>query len=262
MKIKNKSKEYYYDKFEELFASGEPIINGTTNETFVPEDDEIFRQCYKDTPTRRTFPKFWFVSNKGNLISVCKNKLVWVHKNKRDDSGRYFYKYTVTTDQGESVAKNIEAHNLVWLVFDVEAFGQAEQKLQEKGVYAIGIRTAEGGNVQGHHIDSDSQNNNPSNGKFVTSRVHTMFDTVPAPGATADARHKFMERFGKIMDLENPEGITVYFPGQSYNMKTGEWTTDKSNDITSVKNLVITADFAKQLQTIVSMAVQKENKGE
>lgn len=256
MSKKTKSKEYYFDKFNELYNSGEPIVDNATNEIFEAADEEKFKQCYEDTPERRTFPKYWFVSNYGNLITVCENKLVLVHKIPRENSGKFSYKYSIPTGRDTSVTKNIEGHNLAWLVHGVDAFGLAKQKLQKEGVYAMGIRTEDGLNVQGHHIDGDDTNNKPENGKFVTARVHTMFDSIPKPDAPEEEQLKFMEKFGKIAKTENPNSITILFTGQKFDVESGEWNTDKSNDITETKELHVSEKFIKELQSMVSFMLE------
>lgn len=247
------SKEYYYDKFNELFNSGDPIMDNTTKETFDAAEGEIFKQCYADTPERRTFPVYWFVSNRGNLISVRDDKLVLIHKNKRPTSGKYSYKYVISEDTDESVLKNIELHNLVGLVFGSDSYGMAAQKIKDDGVYAFGVRSKEGTNIQGHHRDGNDTNNDPSNIEFMTDRVHTLFDSVPKPEAPEQDVLAFMKKFGDVASAECPDAITVYLPGQTYNAKTGRWETDKSNDIVATKSITVTDDFVKELETIVKL---------
>ena len=75
--------QYYQDLFTKHYNSGNAIINKTTKEIFKAELDEQFKQCWADTSTRKFFPKYWFISNKGNLLSVNKDKIVWLNKNKR-----------------------------------------------------------------------------------------------------------------------------------------------------------------------------------
>ena len=260
MSLKLKTKDYYYDKFQELFNSGLPIIDGVTDEVFEAAEGEIFNQCYADTPERNTFPYYWFVSNYANLISVGENKLMWVHKNQRENSGKFSYKYTIPTGKDTSMTKNIEGHNLAWLVHGAEAYGLAEQKIKDEGVFAFGIRTGEGLNVQGHHIDGNDTNNVPANGKFVTARVHTLFDSIPKPDATAEEQYKFMEKFGKIAKTENPNSITILFPGHTF--KNGEWVIDKSNDITSTKEIYVTENFIRELQSMIKFMYEDMVKGE
>lgn len=257
MSLKTKSKEYYYDKFNELYNSGEPIIDNTTHEIFEAAEGEIFKQCYKDTVERKTFPKHWFVSNLGNLIAVCENKLILIHKNQRLTSGKYSYKYLISDGEDESVRKNIEAHNLTWLVFGSDSYGLAEQKIKSEGVYSFGVRTKEGLNVQGHHINGIDTDNRPENGKFLTARVHGMFDTVPKPDAPEKEQYKFMEKFRKIAEAEEPNKITILFPGHTLDPKNGEWIIDKSNDIISTKKIIVTENFIRELQTLINFMFEE-----
>ena len=251
MSKKNKSAEYYYNKFNELYDSGLPIRESVTNEIFESEDNEEFKQCYADTPERRLFPKHWLISKKANLINVCEQKLQLVHKNPREGSGKFSYKFSIPQENGVSITKNIEAHNLVGLVFGSDSFGVAAEQLKEKGVYAFGVRSEEGINDQGHHKDGDDTNNDPSNILFVTDRVHAMFDSIPKPNASNDKEIAFMKRFGEIAKLENPNGITVLLPDHTYNSQTSQWTIGKGVDIIGTKEITVTENFLRELQTII-----------
>lgn len=257
MTIKNKSKDYYYDKFNELVNSGTPIIDNTTQEIFEAAEGETFRQCYEDTPQRRTFPKHWFVSNRGNLISVCENKLVLIHKNPRPNSGKFSYKYMITNGEDASTLKNIELHNLVGLVFESDSYGLAGQKIEEEGVQAFGVRTQEGLHAQGHHLDGDDSNNDPGNIKFVTARVHSMFDGVPKPDAPADKQYEFMEKLGDICEAESPGEITILFPGHTMDPETGKWVVDKSNNIISTKSVRVTEHFMRELSSMIKFLLEE-----
>ena len=254
-----KTKEYYYDKFQELFDSGLPIIDGVTNEKFEAKEGEVFRQCYADIPERRTFPKYWFVSNYGNLISVKEKKLVWVHKIPREDLRHYTYKYFITIGE-EKVIKNIQLHNLVGLVFGSESFGKATELLKEKGVYAYGVKNSKEDRTQGHHIDGDSTNNKPENIKFVTDKVHSLLDSVPSIEATEEKQNNFIEKFGNLMKEENPNAITILLPGQTF--KNGEWVVDKSSDITSTRKIYVTENFIRELQSMIQFMYEDMTEGE
>ena len=254
---KSKSKEYYENKFNELVNSGKPIIDNTTHEIFEASENEEFRQCYEDTPERKTFPKYWFVSNMGNLISVCENKLVLLHKNQRGNSDKCCYKYMIRNENGNSTLKNIEVHNLVGLVFGAECYGLAAQKLQDDGVYSFGVRTKDGTNVQGHHKDGEHANNDPGNIKFLTSRVHSLFDSVPKPEATAKKHFEFMKKFGEIAEEECPNGFTILLSEETLNRETGEWISGKRQDIESTKQVVVTENFLREMNVIMNLIYEK-----
>ena len=260
MRIK-KSKKYYKNKFDELFNSGTPIIDQVTGEELILQEGETFRQCYADTPKRNTFPKQWFVSKQGNLISVVGNKLIWVHKIPREKGSQYTYKYCLHTGE-ERVTKNVQLHNLVGLVFGSESFGKATELLNDKGVYAFGVCNPKEDVVQGHHIDGDPTNSNPNNIKFLTDKTHTLFNSGPGIEATEEKQFRFMQRFGKLMETENPDTITVYFPGQTYNKKRDKWESDKSNDIHSTRKILVTQNFIRDLQSMINFITEdlkKEN---
>lgn len=248
--------EKYFEKFTQLLNSGVPIINETTSEQFALEDGEVFKQCWADTTERKTFPKYWFISNKGNLLSVYREKILWLHKNPRVEDGEGCYKYFIKTGKHEKVIKNIEIHNLVGLVFDSESFGLAEQKLKKEGVYAFGVNNKEVENVQGHHLDGNHENNNPTNIKFLTDKVHILLDSIPSPEANGDEEIKFMEKFSEIARKENPNGISIILPRYSYNIDTKQWNI--TSDIKSTKKIIVTKNFVNQLISIIKFLTEND----
>ena len=57
MNQKKKDYNFYQEKFEQLINAGVPIIERKgkkVEEVFVPAADEVFKQCWADTVTRRT----------------------------------------------------------------------------------------------------------------------------------------------------------------------------------------------------------------
>jgi hypothetical protein len=236
----------YEELFIEIYNSGEDILNYTTKEIFAAEDGEEFRQCWADTPTRRDFPKYWFVSRKGNLLSVKTDKIQWLHKNKREKSNKISYKFMVQTEDGTKI-KNIEAHNLVGLVWESESFGVATKQLKEKGLDAIGINNPEEPVVQGHHLNSDDTDNRPENIKFITDRVHVLLGKAPKRDAAAAKHFEYMDELAAVMKQENPDGITVVLDGGVYDKRTGVWSDTGDKDIFSVKNLQLSPEAAAQL---------------
>lgn len=252
-----KAKEYF-EKFTQLLNSGVPIINETTNEQFILMDDEEFKQCWADTPERKTFPKYWFVSNKGNLLSVYGDKIIWLHKNPRNKDEKGSYKYLIKTEEQQGKIKSIETHNLTGLVFNSESFGLAEELLKTKGVYAFGVKNKGSDTVQGHHKDGNHENNNPNNIKFVTDKVHILLDSVPSPDAGAEEYLEFMQKFGEIAEKENPNDFTVLFPGQSYNTKTKQWNETKDCDIVATKEIAVTQNFINELNEILKLVLEKQ----
>ena len=261
MNQKKKDYNFYQEKFEQLINAGVPIIERKgkkVEEVFVPAADEVFKQCWADTVTRRTLPTYWFVSNYANLISGGEKKLKLVHKEPRKDSGKFSYKYVIR-ENGEAHVKNIEGHDLAWLVFGADSFGLAEELFQEKGIHAFGVRSKEGLNVQGHHKDGDDINNDPENGKFVTDRVHTLFDQIPSLDASDKEQIGFMKNLGKMMDQENPDKITILWTDDVYDPKTGKWTKDGKKDITAESSIVLTGDGMEGLMEIIRKFQKKDD---
>lgn len=244
--------EEYKELFKELYNSGEPIINNTTQEVFESDPDEVFRQCWADTVQRCKFPPFWFVSNKGNLLSVKKDKIRWLNKNRRENSNKISYKFMVDRkdDEGTQI-RNVEEHNLVGIVFESESFGKATQLLEEKGIDSIGVNSSSETHVQGHHISQDDTDNRPTNVKFVTDTVHTLITNAPKYNAPEEKQMAFMKELGEIATEENPNQMTVFMDGSVYDLRTGEWRTDGDVDIFATKKIVLSKTAAKQLLSII-----------
>lgn len=164
------SPEYYCERFLQVMRENIPIVDGNEKgKYFVPEDGEEFVQVYqKDKPETHLYPKFWFASNKGNVISVSRKKPKRLKKNK--DNGEY-YSYGISIEgNGKVTYKKAYLHVLVGILFDSYRYGDCDQKLKEKGIYATGLIYDEG--VVNYHHTYNASNNNPLAGEFLPSEIH------------------------------------------------------------------------------------------
>lgn len=260
-----KSAKYYVEKFNRLMLKGNPIIDKKTGETYVPLEDESFFQCYADTPERKIFPKYWFVSREGTLISVYCNGLRMIHKNKRVRENRYYYKFTVQEDgQGRKI-KSINLHNLVGLVFGSYAYGTAKDKLGQNGVYAFGTTP---NSINGHHEDRNATTNNPDELEFVTGEVHKLIHTAPKATDPDKRQFEYMKKFGDIARKEEPRQATVLLTDECYNSVEDYFKGNAKHDgktrIYATKELNFTEqgmnDFLTMLRAIQTEATQKKEK--
>ena len=243
-----KTAEYYNNRFKEILEADEPIYSTSNpNKRLIIADEEVFKQCYADTPTRKTFPKYWFISDRCNLITMKSGKPKWIEGYKKNNTGKC-YKYVIYNGD-EMQRKNIEAHNLVALVFGSEVYGRAWELLEQDGVYSFGTKNKEKLSNTGHHKDSCRSNNTPQNIQIITNRVHTLLDKVPHP-ATND--HKFISELVELATKEEPNKITVLFDGYSYNPKTKEYTKDSPKSIHAVDSLKLTLSSMNQINTMFS----------
>ena len=239
----------YIDKFAELYNTGNPIMNETTGEIFVAADDEEFRQCYAETPARRMLPMYWFLSNKENLLSLKKDRIQWLNKNPRQGRDTVCYKFKLATTDGKKT-KNIEAHDLMGLVWESDSFGLATDLLNEKGVKAFGIHSKTETAVQGHHRDTNETNNNPDNILFVSNQVHPLLHNAPKHDASPEKEIKYMQELGEVMTKENLHKLTIVFTGEVYDQRTGTWSNDGCVDVFSTDKINLSYTAVKQLQEL------------
>ena len=204
-------------------------------------------QCYADEPGRRDLPEYWFVTNKGNLISVYSGKPKWIKKDVRE-SGRGKYVFTILKN-GIIVRKSIEVHNLVALVFGSNIYGKAKDLLKEKGVYSFGIRSKEEIHNNGHHIDGDKENNSPDNIQILTTDVHQLIESMPCSSEPEDVHLAWSLKASNVLSDEEPDKITVCYGGE-YTVD-GVAYRDKERSIHAVESLKFSPRAAMQLKEIV-----------
>lgn len=250
------SAKEYLELFIELYNNGEPIEDNTTKEVFEAQEGEEFRQCWADTPERRLFPKYWFVSLIGNLLSVKPDRIQWIHKNKRDKSNKISYKFMADKGDGEGAKlHNVEEHNLVALVWGAERFGRAEKLIEDKGMEAFGINSKTEVNVQGHHKNRNDKDNSVENIKVVTNQVHVAIENAPKHDAPEGKHFEYMKDLGKLMTEENPNSMTVVLTGEAYNLKTGEWV-ESDIDVFATNKITLSPTAYMQISSAIAMMNQ------
>ena len=67
-----------------------------------------------------------------------------------------------------------------------------------------------------------------------------------------------IEVFGEIAKKENPNSFTLLFPGQSYNLKTKQWSETKDSDIVATKEIAVTQNFINELNEILRLVLEKQ----
>ena len=248
----NEEAKMYAEAFAEALEEGTPIYSTSNpDKRLVIADNETFRQCWTDTPTRRTFPKYWFTSDYCNLVSMKNGKPKWIEGYKKNKTGKC-YKYVIYDDNGEMKKKNIEAHNLLALVFESETYGRAAELLEQDGVYSFGTKNNEKLSNTGHH--KLTRKNTPDNIQIITNQVHTLIDRVPNPNtSTLEQEAKFMQELGELARKEAPNKITVFFSGYSYNPDTNKYTKDVDKSIHATNSIKFTPYAMNQLQSMLSL---------
>ena len=168
LKKKMLTEEEAQARFDTI-APGQVIENLDRSEQYVFNTDYEWRQAWSDSKTlaHMQLPKYWFVNEIGDVISVAfASRPVYVTKDKDNKAGYTRYRYSMPNGQ----IKVITAQNLVGLVWDAPMTGEALYLLDTKGVSAFGTRI---GDVNGHHVDGDINNSHWSNVEFIVKSPHS-----------------------------------------------------------------------------------------
>lgn len=259
--MRNKKLDYteYREAFYEFMASGKEVRTQDNKEKLILTDNEKWKQCYKPTDKiRKLLPPFWFVSDQGNLISLQSGKAKWLKKD--EENGRYSYHFLIWEDEDTFRRKNIEAHNLVWLVFGGKSFGRAEELLEEFGIDAFGVKNDKEIKLNGHHKDK-KENNSPDNIEVITTEAHKVIDKVPSPEKMKDSErvNSFLTDFSNMAAVENPNGITVLLTGQKLDKDTNEIIDDDGyRSLESVNSIKFSSEAMKQIQLLTTKAISRQ----
>ena len=256
--MNNNEKNQYAEIFKHHLQAGRPIFNSDKTDILRLEDGEIFDQCYADTPRRYQLPKYWFVSNKTRLVSVESGEPVWLKNNERAN-GSICYKFMITRDDGSVQIKNIEAHNLIGLVFGSETYGRAGELLDKEGVFSYGPKQKGVLKNNGHHKDQDHSNNDPDNIQFVTTDIHTLMDSAPSPYADEEKQIRFMQKLGELASQEEPNKITVFFDGFEYDEEAAEFVKGKKKSIHATNKVTLSPRaFAEMMVCLANLKPVEE----
>lgn len=242
--MKNKCFKDYLEIFEMEINSKEYVYTQDKTEK-VRIADFTWKPCYKkEHYIRKIFPKYWFISNKGHVISVYKGKAYLLKKDL--DNGRYSYHFRIYDDDGRYVIKNIELHNLLLLVHDGYFFGKAKEILKERGLYAFGVREKNKVNLQGHHIKG--KDNDINNTEGLTTNVHETIQKAPNE-LTDDVVGDFVQELGTVVADEEPNEICILETGQIVNKNTLEIIEDDtSRSIYATDDIKMSNNAIKQIQ--------------
>lgn len=236
--MKNKDYKDYKEIFDREMNSGRKIYTQDKTEELIIEDNEKWKQCYKpEDKIREQLPPFWFISDRGNLISVAKGKAYWLKKEDFNNSGRYSYHCNICIDSETSVNKNIELHNLVRIVFGGLSYGKADELLQQQGIFAFGVKNSQQIKLNGHHI-GDKADNSPDNIELITTEAHKIIDKTPKK-TDPETIHKFLAELGKMAEQEEPDKFTLLLTGQKIDKDTLEIIEDNGYRVLLGTNKII-----------------------
>lgn len=204
--------------FENEINNNTEIWSEDKREHISITEDEEWRQCYdKTNKARKYFPPYWFVSDKGNLISVESGKALLLIPDTKGGKGYKSYHFVIK--KGKSMRmKNIMIHNLVALVFSERSiiWGKAKQLLEKDGIFAFGIEESK---VNGHHTKG-RDNNCPEDIELISTKAHKLIRKHPKD---FESEVEFMQDFARIAEEEEPGKISVFFTGEQFDRKTGKF---------------------------------------
>ena len=231
LKKKTQSTAKYYNDFFVAQMNAGVTVKNSDGDILTVQETEVFKQCYKKGhPVRKHFPKYWFCSNRGNLISVCGKKLLWIKRSENNSYGRYAF----TNANGE--CSGVQGQNLVGLTFDSPCYGSVERQFKKYGDKAFG-RRKDKKNGNGHHIRKLVQNPellyDPENIQFITAQVHEL---VTKSGKKRDFQKEmeYMKELAEVAAKEEPGKATIEFTGVCIDRKTGAVTHGNEQMIAAV----------------------------
>lgn len=222
------SAEEFKEIFEKEVKINMLVTSKDKKEKIVVGKDEEWRQCYKQNDeNREELPKYWFYSDRGNLISVLSGKpylIKKISKNKKN-IGRDRYHYHVDIN-GVKKSKCIFCTRLTFLVFGTKAYGKAEEEYNKYGIDAL---------IEGflnlHHIWEKS-NNSPEFLQLLKVIVHRLITKAQRTKVNIE---NVLAEFCKIACEEEPYKISVLFPGHKVDKNTLEMIND--NEIKYIDTL-------------------------
>lgn len=204
----NNTKDYK-EKFDNLVKNNTKVYNKKTGQVIELNDRETWAQAWADTPRRKWFPKYWFVSkSNGDVISVYgkEPRIISKDDTNRAGRGKYIFGYwdEMKQKRGE---KSIEVQNLNGLVNGSYAYDDAAALLDLMGPWAFGRNK---GLVNGHHIDRNKLNNDAENIEFVIQgSSHDLLTYQPKKDCSFDDFLKYASKIGAVTSAAAPNRITV-----------------------------------------------------
>lgn len=198
------------------------------------DKEEIFKQCKS--------VKYWFVSNKGRVVSFYKGEPVFLQINSHPTG----YKYVVTHKKNQKTTQYI--HRLQAEAFGVYAYGKAGKKKSLDG-------------LEVHHIEPNKKNE-PELLEILDPDTHEILFNkarVPVLGDNFSKTYEYMNSIAKIAEEQTPDQIVVVFSGAG--VKDGEITQDLTqvvyaDDVQGVEELATQALEASKPKLYISVTPQ------
>ena len=144
--------ECYAQRFSEI-EEGQVITSAISKKTktqefftFTKKDREWSMAWSDESLVQSQLKKYWFVSTKGDVISVRGEKPKYMRKDTNNKRGYIKYHTTVNGKK-----KSINGHALTAIVFRSCVMPDAQQSLNEQGIYSLGKQNDQN---QTHHEET------------------------------------------------------------------------------------------------------------
>lgn len=260
----------YLEKFEtwkqEKLKNEDYFIKGSVENYITTKTElESFSQCYTKNESQKYFkarnqlPQYWFISDKGTLVTASRNGISFVkpsirgslNVNKKGLTHRrevYELSCSKKGKKGKFDGLTLEVGTLVSLVFGGTASQEAEELLNKYGLKVFAEQMVTLHHIEGYkygltkeEIESyRSYNCDISRTQFVTFWEHKVLTFTPSPDAPIE---KFIERAKKNSGLADDHISVILSYGNHNGIILDNPTFKKENgkDVISVgeKELII-----------------------
>lgn len=202
----------YVDKFAEFISDAEYVENSMGQKLLL--ESRSFRQCYDSKDKARSqLPPYWFCDQDGNVISIAKDKPMWLVP--ENNHGRAAYHFVLIED-GTVNKKIIRRASLCGIVWGSYRYGKADEVLSTEGIYGFGTNSSTKLTVSCHHKDEDKTNDNYNNLEFGTNRAHLQTIHKVPESDDIDSQRKFIKRLSDMACEEEPDKVTLLITGNGY----------------------------------------------
>ena len=195
----------YKNIFVFYFKAGTPIYD-TDGKLLKMEPDEKWVQCYDPHDNvRKEYPKYIFVSNKGNFVSARGKELRWL-KPSITSNDRDSYKFSVKGHPFSQIG-----YIVVAVCHGAKRFGKADEILAKEGKDAFKNKSLEVHHDVGYDLSKGrAYNNDPGTLTILTINIHSLFDDVPKEGSSLKEDIEFMQEMQKrVMEETNKPVILI-----------------------------------------------------
>lgn len=212
-----KNYRYYKKLFDEIMATMDKnLVYDKKGNSLLIEEDEVFKQCYskeKSNLAINQLPKYWFISNKGRLLSLYNGDIKII---KPESGKRPSYKIKANKSNKLKHDKNISCYSLVGLVFNCSCTPKAQRLIEKKGLEILGC-----GKVECHHIrgydnqQSLAYNCDPQYLQFIEADVHDLLST----NINNKKESEFIERLYKDFGNSTENFVVVFLEDKNSSFK-------------------------------------------